>query len=41
MDEDEFRRCYGGTPFERPGLPGMRRNLRAALASAHPENRND
>jgi epoxyqueuosine reductase len=41
MDEDEFGRCYGGTPFERPGLPGMRRNLRAALASAHPENRDD
>jgi hypothetical protein len=33
MDDDEFRRRYGGTPFERPGLAGMRRNVRAALAS--------
>jgi epoxyqueuosine reductase len=33
MDEDEFRRRYGGTAFERPGLAGMRRNVRAALAS--------
>ena len=37
MDDDEFRRRYGGTPFARPGLAGMRRNLRAALASASPE----
>jgi epoxyqueuosine reductase len=36
MDDDEFRRRYGGTPFARPGLGGMRRNLRAALASAGP-----
>jgi epoxyqueuosine reductase len=34
MDEDEFRRTYGNTPFERPGLIGMRRNLRAAFHSA-------
>jgi epoxyqueuosine reductase len=39
MDDDEFRRRYGGTPFERPGLSGMRRNVRAALASMHPEER--
>jgi epoxyqueuosine reductase len=37
MDDDEFRRRYGGTPFARPGLGGMRRNLRAALASVTPE----
>jgi epoxyqueuosine reductase len=37
MDDDEFRRRYGGTAFERPGLGGMRRNLRAALASARHE----
>ena len=33
MDEAEFERRYGATPFERPGLAGMRRNVRAALAS--------
>jgi epoxyqueuosine reductase len=33
MEEDEFRQRYGGTAFERPGLAGMRRNVRAALAS--------
>ncbi|HKT59720.1 MAG TPA: tRNA epoxyqueuosine(34) reductase QueG [Gemmatimonadales bacterium] len=33
MDEAEFEQRYGGTPFERPGLAGMRRNVRAALAS--------
>src|SRR6185295_16503211 len=33
MDDDEFRRRYGNTAFERPGLAGMRRNVRAALAS--------
>jgi len=33
MDDAEFRRRYGGTPLERPGLAGMRRNVRAALAS--------
>jgi epoxyqueuosine reductase len=31
MDDTEFRRRYGGTAFERPGLAGMRRNVRAAL----------
>ena len=34
MDEDEFQRTYGDTPFERPGLVGMRRNLHAAFRSA-------
>ena len=37
MDDEEFLRRYGGTPFERPGLRGMRRNVRAALASTHRE----
>jgi epoxyqueuosine reductase len=32
MGEEEFARRYGDTPFERPGLRGMRRNLHAALA---------
>lgn len=26
MEEDEFQRTYGDTPFTRPGLAGMRRN---------------
>jgi hypothetical protein len=34
MDDDEFRRRYADTPFARPGLAGMRRNVRAALASS-------
>jgi epoxyqueuosine reductase len=33
MNDDEFERRYGGTPFARPGLAGMRRNVRAALGS--------
>jgi epoxyqueuosine reductase len=33
MDDAEFERRYGGTPFARPGLAGMRRNVRAALGS--------
>jgi epoxyqueuosine reductase len=33
MDEAEFARRFGDTPLARPGLAGMRRNLRAALAS--------
>jgi epoxyqueuosine reductase len=38
MDADEFTRRFGDTPFERPGLAGMRRNLRAALgAGAEPK----
>ncbi|MGE5092329.1 MAG: tRNA epoxyqueuosine(34) reductase QueG [Bacillota bacterium] len=32
MDEEEFSRRFAGTPFERPGLSGMRRNFRAAYA---------
>jgi epoxyqueuosine reductase len=34
MTEDEFRREFGDTPLERPGLDGMRRNFRAAFKSA-------
>jgi len=33
MDEREFSQRFGDTPLERPGLTGMRRNVRAALAS--------
>jgi epoxyqueuosine reductase len=33
MDEHEFAIRFGQSPFERPGLAGMRRNLRAAFAS--------
>lgn len=33
MDEQEFARRYGDTPFARPGLAGMRRNAVAVLAS--------
>jgi epoxyqueuosine reductase len=39
MDDDEFRRRYAGTPLERPGLAGMRRNVRAALRSLHRQER--
>jgi epoxyqueuosine reductase len=35
MDEAEFQRRFADTPFTRPGLAGMRRNVRAALASLH------
>ena len=34
MDEDTFARCYGDTPFARPGLRGMRRNAAAVLTGA-------
>jgi epoxyqueuosine reductase len=34
MDEQEFARRYGDTPFERPGHAGMRRNAAAVLAGA-------
>jgi epoxyqueuosine reductase len=34
MTEEEFSERFGDTPLERPGLAGMRRNLRAAYASA-------
>ena len=37
MDADEFDRRYRATPFARPGLVGMRRNVRAALASRSPQ----
>lgn len=33
MTEEEFTRRFGDTPFERPGLAGMRRNVRAAFSS--------
>jgi epoxyqueuosine reductase len=33
MDEEEFARQFGDTPLERPGLAGMRRNVRAAMTS--------
>jgi epoxyqueuosine reductase len=33
MDEEEFARRFGDTPLERPGLAGMRRNVRVAMAS--------
>ena len=33
MDQAEFDRRFGDTPLARPGLAGMRRNFRAALAS--------
>jgi len=32
MDEGDFARRYGDTPFERPGHAGMRRNAAAVLA---------
>jgi epoxyqueuosine reductase len=32
IDEEEFARHYGDTPFERPGRTGMRRNAAAVLA---------
>lgn len=38
MDDAEFTRRYAGTPFERPGLAGMRRNVRAALSSVRQEH---
>jgi epoxyqueuosine reductase len=33
MDEAEFAARFGETPFSRPGLDGMRRNLHAAFTS--------
>jgi epoxyqueuosine reductase len=33
MSEEEFEHRFGDTPFERPGLEGMRRNFRAAFRS--------
>jgi epoxyqueuosine reductase len=34
MTEEEFSDRFGETPFDRPGLAGMRRNFRAAYGSA-------
>jgi epoxyqueuosine reductase len=34
MSEEEFSDRFGDTPLERPGLAGMRRNLRAVYGSA-------
>jgi len=34
MDEDEFGRRFAGTPLERPGLAGMRRNFRAVYSGS-------
>jgi epoxyqueuosine reductase len=33
MSDEEFAGRFGGTPMERPGLKGMRRNFRAAFRS--------
>jgi len=33
LSEEEFATRFGDTPLERPGLEGMRRNVRAALTS--------
>ena len=33
MDEGEFAERFGDTPFARPGIAGMQRNVRAAVAS--------
>jgi epoxyqueuosine reductase len=33
MSDGDFDATFGDTPFERPGLDGMRRNWKAALAS--------
>jgi epoxyqueuosine reductase len=35
IGEEEFTERYGDTPLMRPGLAGMRRNVRAALVSVH------
>jgi epoxyqueuosine reductase len=39
MGEEEFTRRFGDTPFERPGLAGMRRNFRAAFAPGNADAR--
>jgi epoxyqueuosine reductase len=36
MDETEFQKRYCDTPFERPGVAGMRRNARVVLARRVP-----
>ena len=37
MSDEEFARKFADSPLERPGLEGMRRNLRAAFLSAAPQ----
>jgi len=32
-EPESFQRCFGDTPFERPGVAGMRRNAAAVLAN--------
>ena len=32
-EPESFQRCFGDTPFERPGVVGMRRNAAAVLAN--------
>jgi hypothetical protein len=32
MTEEEFELHFADTPFSRPGLSGMRRNMKAACA---------
>jgi epoxyqueuosine reductase len=34
MTKEDFESGFGDTPLERPGLEGMRRNLRAAFTSS-------
>lgn len=41
LTEEEFARRFGDTPFERPGLEGMRRNFRAAFRTAAPAQARD
>jgi hypothetical protein len=36
MTEEEFSTRFGDTPLQRPGLQGMRRNMRAAFRSVRP-----
>ncbi|HEX2449643.1 MAG TPA: tRNA epoxyqueuosine(34) reductase QueG [Gemmatimonadales bacterium] len=36
MTDEQFARRFGDTPLSRPGLAGMRRNVRAAFASVSP-----
>jgi epoxyqueuosine reductase len=36
MDDADFQRRYAGTPFTRPGAPGMRRNAAAVLTPSPP-----
>ncbi|HET8622005.1 MAG TPA: tRNA epoxyqueuosine(34) reductase QueG [Gemmatimonadales bacterium] len=38
MTEEEFARRFDDTPLARPGLAGMRRNVRAAFASVSPQS---